>query len=507
MNLKIPPFNQPRSRTHHRRVSVVIRFHLCGIALVLCLTPILAQDAREISSFTIDGGGGESRGQDFSLSGTIGQPDAGSTAGERFSIQSGYWPATLVETVTQTPTFTPTPTSTEEPTPTPTQTSTFVPMMADSGYYILDSMGGRSPVGNPPSIMGPVFFGFDIARDLEKVSCTISGSTDDDLVVLDGYGATHFVKNPSCNIMQDFFFMDEMDRFPQGRAVDLEMSADGRGFWVLTDYGAIYRAGSVKRATETSLIEATNLPNVFGFDIPIDPSLRSPEMPSPGGASLRAVAFVVIDIESDNRPEGFVILDSQGGRRHLNAEGIEIPPGTYSKEDDPVPLRLLDSSNYFWPLFSGLDIARDMELHPSQNGLVILDGWDGIHPVPVDDETNPVYFANNRVSNDDPSPRSIVGMPYVTKGFDDPSTDIDEGDPSLIGFDAASIFKDLEFSSANDGFYVLDGFGGVFAFGSARQSDSLVVPAIQGGPYTFPYPWMEDMEVFENRENPIPDDR
>lgn len=40
---------------------------------------------------TIDGGGGRSSGGSFSLSGTIGQPDAGDHLGGSFTLLGGYW--------------------------------------------------------------------------------------------------------------------------------------------------------------------------------------------------------------------------------------------------------------------------------------------------------------------------------------------------------------------------------------------------------------------------------
>jgi hypothetical protein len=45
-----------------------------------------------ISWFTIDGGGGTSTGGNFTLSGTIGQPDAGAPlTGGNFSLTGGFW--------------------------------------------------------------------------------------------------------------------------------------------------------------------------------------------------------------------------------------------------------------------------------------------------------------------------------------------------------------------------------------------------------------------------------
>ncbi|HEX2837614.1 MAG TPA: hypothetical protein VHN77_05760 [Phycisphaerales bacterium] len=41
--------------------------------------------------YTIDCGGGTSTGGTFSLSGTIGQPDAGAMSGGTFQLNGGYW--------------------------------------------------------------------------------------------------------------------------------------------------------------------------------------------------------------------------------------------------------------------------------------------------------------------------------------------------------------------------------------------------------------------------------
>src|SRR5258707_9439926 len=44
-----------------------------------------------IDWFTIDGGGGTSSGGQYSLSGTIGQPDAGKLAGGNYVLDGGFW--------------------------------------------------------------------------------------------------------------------------------------------------------------------------------------------------------------------------------------------------------------------------------------------------------------------------------------------------------------------------------------------------------------------------------
>src|SRR2546421_3777654 len=67
--------------------------------MVLVLVAVLADFAASrvsaqnysIDWFTIDGGGGTSTGGVFSVSGTIGQPDAGHMSGGNFSIDGGFW--------------------------------------------------------------------------------------------------------------------------------------------------------------------------------------------------------------------------------------------------------------------------------------------------------------------------------------------------------------------------------------------------------------------------------
>lgn len=93
----------------------------------------------EITRYTIDGGGGTSQGGSTSISGTIGQPDAGVLSGGDLQIRGGFWigaggagPATETPTATGiAPTFTPTPTppastatpTQSQPAPSPTHTS------------------------------------------------------------------------------------------------------------------------------------------------------------------------------------------------------------------------------------------------------------------------------------------------------------------------------------------------------------------------------------------------
>ncbi len=70
-------------------------------ALSLVVTVAIASgQSYSIDWFTIDGGGGTSTGGVYSVSGTIGQPDAsGALTGGVYSVTGGFWPGVgLVQT-------------------------------------------------------------------------------------------------------------------------------------------------------------------------------------------------------------------------------------------------------------------------------------------------------------------------------------------------------------------------------------------------------------------------
>jgi hypothetical protein len=88
-----------------------------GVAALLCLVAtslaVLAQPNYAITWQTVDGGGGTSTGGVYSVSGTIGQPDAGVMSGGNYSLTGGFWALYAVQTpgapylwVTLTPTNT-----------------------------------------------------------------------------------------------------------------------------------------------------------------------------------------------------------------------------------------------------------------------------------------------------------------------------------------------------------------------------------------------------------------
>ncbi len=82
---------------------LVTQFARCARPLVLAaplmLCPCLLAQSYSIDWFTMDGGGGSSTGGVYSLSGTIGQPDAGAPmTGGQYSLTGGFWSQYAVQT-------------------------------------------------------------------------------------------------------------------------------------------------------------------------------------------------------------------------------------------------------------------------------------------------------------------------------------------------------------------------------------------------------------------------
>ena len=69
-----------------------IALALLLILLALTLVAMTTNGTTSLTWFTIDGGGGESVGGEYALSGTIGQPDASSTLeGGDYDLTGGFW--------------------------------------------------------------------------------------------------------------------------------------------------------------------------------------------------------------------------------------------------------------------------------------------------------------------------------------------------------------------------------------------------------------------------------
>jgi hypothetical protein len=62
---------------------------LCSLLFTFCLGAFA--QSYSIDWFTIDGGGGTSTGGIYSVSGTIGQPDASTMNGGNYTLNGGFW--------------------------------------------------------------------------------------------------------------------------------------------------------------------------------------------------------------------------------------------------------------------------------------------------------------------------------------------------------------------------------------------------------------------------------
>jgi hypothetical protein len=69
---------------------------LLSAPLLAAFFPAAALAQFQIDWYTIDGGGGSSAGGGFSLTGTIGQHDAGAAAGGAFECGGGFWGGSAV---------------------------------------------------------------------------------------------------------------------------------------------------------------------------------------------------------------------------------------------------------------------------------------------------------------------------------------------------------------------------------------------------------------------------
>ena len=113
---------EQRKRHRNMRAKNLLWIPLCGLVTI----GAGAQSGGEynLNWNTMDGGGGNSQGQTYAVSGTIGQSDTGSGAGGDFRLDGGFWAPSAKGSETLTPTVTPTNTVTMIYTSTPTSTIT-----------------------------------------------------------------------------------------------------------------------------------------------------------------------------------------------------------------------------------------------------------------------------------------------------------------------------------------------------------------------------------------------
>jgi hypothetical protein len=76
------------------KFSILLRASLLTLlaASLVVFLALAASNGFSIPWWTLDGGGGTSQGGDFAVSGTIGQPDAGSVmSGGDYTVLGGFW--------------------------------------------------------------------------------------------------------------------------------------------------------------------------------------------------------------------------------------------------------------------------------------------------------------------------------------------------------------------------------------------------------------------------------
>ena len=79
---------------------------LLGLSCTVGLITGAVAQSYSIDWFTIDGGGGTSTGGVYSVSGTIGQPDAGQMTNGQYSVTGGFWALPTAIQVGGAPTLT-----------------------------------------------------------------------------------------------------------------------------------------------------------------------------------------------------------------------------------------------------------------------------------------------------------------------------------------------------------------------------------------------------------------
>lgn len=75
-----------------RRLSAIKSHARWILALLVLGTGVaVAASGYDLSWWTVDGGGGDSSGGAYVLSGTFGQPDAGTLTGGSYHLGGGFW--------------------------------------------------------------------------------------------------------------------------------------------------------------------------------------------------------------------------------------------------------------------------------------------------------------------------------------------------------------------------------------------------------------------------------
>ena len=72
------------------KTTILKTYIMLPVICLILASPVLAD--YKIDWHTIDGGGGQSSGGAYVLTGTIGQPDAAWSSGGDYELLGGFWP-------------------------------------------------------------------------------------------------------------------------------------------------------------------------------------------------------------------------------------------------------------------------------------------------------------------------------------------------------------------------------------------------------------------------------
>jgi hypothetical protein len=78
-----------RMKTMKTTAALSLQLRVCFLLSAFCFCA--SAQTYSIDWSTIDGGGGTSTGGVYSVTGTIGQPDAGTMSGGNYTLQGGFW--------------------------------------------------------------------------------------------------------------------------------------------------------------------------------------------------------------------------------------------------------------------------------------------------------------------------------------------------------------------------------------------------------------------------------
>lgn len=95
-----PPGSTSSARVGRDTPCQLLKLWLVLVILQLPFTLLVRAQTHSIDWHTIDGGGGTSTGSVYSVSGTIGQPDAGTMSDSGYSLNGGFW---SLHSIVQTP--------------------------------------------------------------------------------------------------------------------------------------------------------------------------------------------------------------------------------------------------------------------------------------------------------------------------------------------------------------------------------------------------------------------